>query len=751
MKTPSPNKSAQTEMPYGLWCSHMALDELLSQPSAPMYPFRHRGRLCWLEAVNEEGGRIALMEQCDSDTRRRRALTPAPFNIRTNAHEYGGRCFCIFGDHFIFNNLTDGRIYCQDLTAAAAPQAITQTPPAGQTACFADLIALERFGVVLAVMETSAQDHDNNNRVQRDYLVAINLSDKAARAGKSVPQILVEGSDFYACPAVSPKHTQIAWMEWDNPFMPWDESRLVKAELFAADGELACGKISIRKQRVLVQQAEQAVCQIGFLDEHSLLFVSDRGDNENENDNNNDNDNDHDFWDFYVHTDHAYKEQTIKQITKDRYEYGEAQWLFGQHRWQRTSRQTIVAVGTRHDGDSLLKIAIDSGDTIRLPGAFAGCAHLCANDVAQAAHAAQIVTRELLLVARYADREAEIRSLEFADTDANANADAVTDSTHHHLTQSDDQGRALYASTATAISATSAARDGSWPQPITYPTRDGAHAHAYFYAPFNRRHRAPHGTLPPLLVVVHGGPTGRATPELHPLKQYFTSLGYAVLDINHRGSTGYGRAYRQSLLGRWGEMDATDIADGVQHVVAQNLVNPQQVFIRGGSAGGYAVLRALTKFPQMFCGGACYYGIGNLITLAKITHKFEGCYTDRLIGEKFDASKIYEPARVQEHGHEHEHEHEPVSRFVERSPIFQLAQLCSPLILFQGLEDKVVPPELSREVADLLEKKGIQYEYIEYADEGHGFRRLPNRVNSLQKETTFFASIIRAKTRVAVN
>ena len=672
MATRSPNPPAQEkiEKPCGLWAGPMMLDELLSQPSAPMYPFRHRGRLYWLEALAEEGGRIVLMEWQDAASGRRRCLTPAPFNIRTTAHEYGGRCFCLLGDQFIFNNFSDGRIYRQDLSTAdllTPPTAVTPLPPDQQTTCFADLLPLNGLGMVIAVMESGAQ-----GREERDYLVAVNLSDEASREGTSTPVVLVEGSDFYASPVVASDEGQIAWMEWDHPFMPWDQSRLVTAELFAGGGTP-----EIRKRRVLVEQADQAVCQPGFLDDHSLLFVSDGSDN--------------DFWNFF-----RYKDNEIRQITDHDYEYGEAQWQFGQHRWRQIAEDKIAAVGSCHDGDRLLAVAIDSGKATPLAEGVAVCAHLSVN----------ADDKELLFIARHADRDAEIRSLKFASGAA----------------------RAVYAPTSGF-----ADHDCSQPQPITYPTRDRGCAHAYFYAPFNRRYRGPRNAKPPLLVVVHGGPTGRATPELHPLKQFFTSLGYAVLDINHRGSTGYGRTYRQSLLGRWGEIDATDIADGVKHVLEKNLADPELVFIRGGSAGGYAVLRALTRFPQMFCGGACYYGIGNLITLAQITHKFEGCYTDRLIGETYDPNKIYDPAR------------DSTSCFIKRSPIFQLERLNSPLILFQGLEDKVVPPALSREVAKLLKKKGIPYEYIEYPDEGHGFRRLPNRIDSLQKETKFFASIIRSK------
>lgn len=674
-----PDKSKKTETPYGLWRSPMDLGELLSQPSAPMYPFRHRGRLHWLEALTEEDGRIALWKRQKSGEVR--CLTPAQFNIRTNAHEYGGRCFCLLGDRIIFNNFSDGRIYRQDLSTGSRPVAVTPSPPRDRSACFADLLPLGRLDVVIAVMETGGK-----GREERDHLVAIDLSEEACRNGASAPRVLVVGGDFYACPVVSPDHAELAWLEWDNPFMPWDQSRLVKAELAAGrDG------LEIRKRRVLVAQAEQAVCQPGFLADHSLLFVRDSGDN--------------DFWNFF-----RYKDDKIQQITDDCYEYGEAQWLFGQRRWQEISGDKIIAVGSRHEGDSLLEIAIGCGETTRLSGGFAVCAHLHAQPSARAAD------RELLLIARYADRGAEIRALDLKNDPG-------------HSGHGGHSGRPVY-----AVASGAEVHGCSRPQPIAYPTRDGGQAYAYFYAPLNRRYRGPPAARPPLLVMVHGGPTGRTTPELHPLKQLFTSLGYAVLDINHRGSTGYGRAYRQSLLGQWGEIDATDIADGVNHVVEKNLADPELVFIRGGSAGGYAVLRVLTRFPRMFSGGACYYGIGNLITLAQITHKFEGYYTDRLIGEKFDPDTARDLAR------------NPASRFVQRSPVFQLDRLNSPLILFQGLEDKVVPPAISREVAGRLGKKGIQYEYIEYEDEGHGFRRLRNRVDSLKRETAFFASIIRAKT-----
>jgi len=489
--------------------------------------------------------------------------------------------------------------------------------------------------------------------------------------------------------------------------MPWDQSRLVKAALPGAPRKIAAADCE-----VVAEGAGKAVCQPGFLDDHTLLFVGDRdaaADAPSGGDDGDDGDGDSnrgvEFWDFFRHISDAGTGE-IRRVTADRYEYGEAHWVFGARRWRRLSDDTIAAVATAADGDRLLEVMLDSGDSAPLAELCAACGDLGgAGD-------------ELLWVARHADRGAEIHALDLKSGErevlyrADGDADSAGDG---------DGGGGAPAY--------------SRPQPIAYPTRDGGEAHAFFYPPVNADYCAPADALPPLMVFVHGGPTARATAELHPLKQYFASLGYALLDVNHRGSTGYGRAYRQALLGRWGEVDADDIADGVAFLAAEGRIDPDLVFIRGGSAGGYAVLRALTRFPHLFSGGASYYGIGNLITLAQITHRFEADYTDRLIGEVFDPALASDAAR---HAGSR-------SRFVQRSPLFQMDKLACPLILFQGANDKVVPPAVSREVADALRAKGVAHEYIEYENEGHGFRRLATRVDSLEKETAFFARIIRGK------
>jgi dipeptidyl aminopeptidase/acylaminoacyl peptidase len=200
-----------------------------------------------------------------------------------------------------------------------------------------------------------------------------------------------------------------------------------------------------------------------------------------------------------------------------------------------------------------------------------------------------------------------------------------------------------------------------------------------------------------------------------------------VLDVNHRGSTGHGRGYRQSLLGHWGEYDVMDIVDGIDYLKQRDLIDPNKVCIRGRSAGGYTVLQALTQFPNHFNAGACYFGIGNLVTLAETTHKFEVHYTDGLIGEVFDAKRARHPE----------------SLYYQRSPIHHMHRLESPMIVFQGLDDKVVPPSVSRELVAVLKERGIAHEYVEYPGEGHGFRSSSTNIDALTRETNFYLQVLK--------
>ena len=260
--------------------------------------------------------------------------------------------------------------------------------------------------------------------------------------------------------------------------------------------------------------------------------------------------------------------------------------------------------------------------------------------------------------------------------------------------------------------------DISNPKLIEFPTSDKEIAYGFYYSPKNSQVSAPENTLPPLIVMCHGGPTGATETSLNIKIQFWTSRGFAVLDVNYRGSTGYGRLYRDRLKNNWGITDVIDVCSGAQYLIDRGLVDKDKIAIRGSSAGGYTVLAALT-FSDIFKAGASLYGIGDLEALAKDTHKFEAHYLDSLVGEYPKEKSVYHA----------------------RSPIYHIEQLNCPVIFLQGVNDKVVPPSQAEAMVAALKAKGIKTEYVTFAEESHGFRQAANIKHAIESELAFYQSI----------
>ncbi len=258
----------------------------------------------------------------------------------------------------------------------------------------------------------------------------------------------------------------------------------------------------------------------------------------------------------------------------------------------------------------------------------------------------------------------------------------------------------------------------SRPQAVEFPTENGLTSHGIFYPPANRDFAGPKGERPPLLVFSHGGPTGATATSLRYGIQYWTSRGFAVLDVNYGGSSGYGRPYRQRLNGAWGIVDVDDCCNGARWLAAQSRVDGKRMAIRGGSAGGFTTLAALV-FKDVFNAGASHYGVSDLEALAKETHKFESRYLDSMIGPYPARKDLYEA----------------------RSPIHAVDRLHTPLILFQGAEDKVVPPNQAESMFAAARDKGIPVAYLLFEGEQHGFRRAENIQRSLEAELYFYSKI----------
>jgi dipeptidyl aminopeptidase/acylaminoacyl peptidase len=258
----------------------------------------------------------------------------------------------------------------------------------------------------------------------------------------------------------------------------------------------------------------------------------------------------------------------------------------------------------------------------------------------------------------------------------------------------------------------------SIPEEIEFPTENALTAYGFFYPPRNQDFQAAQGELPPLLVMSHGGPTGATSSALNLEIQYWTSRGIAVLDVNYGGSTGYGRAYRERLNGQWGVVDVDDCVNGARFLTENGRVDGNRLAITGGSAGGYTTLCALT-FRDAFKAGASHFGIGDLKTFVHDTHKFESRYLDRLVCPYADQPELYH----------------------ERSAVNHVDRLAVPLILFQGLEDKIVPPNQAETMFAAVREKGLPVAYLPFEGEQHGFRRAENIKRALEAELYFYSKI----------
>jgi len=463
-------------------------------------------------------------------------------------------------------------------------------------------------------------------------------------------QKLASGHDFYACPRLSPTGQRLAFIAWDHPNMPWDGTVLQVAG-FSDDGSL----IDIA---TLAGGAVESVLQPAWRTETALLFISDTNG----------------FWNLY-----QFDESGIYCVLEDGADYADPPWGFGMRSYTALDDDHVLI--RRHTDAREELVLINTRTTMATP--FIG-------DEGDWLHFGSPCVQgdALYFIGSYADRSPTIERLPLK-------GGAST-------TIRESGGPSL------------ALEDLSRGEPITFPTRDGLNAHGFFYGPKNAAFDGPEGDRPPLLVISHGGPTGATSASLSLRIQYYTTRGWAVLDVNYRGSTGYGRAYRQALNGQWGILDVSDCEDGVRHLIRSGRVDPDRVAIRGGSAGGYTTLAALTS-TDSFKAGASHYGIGDLNALASDTHKFESRYLHSLLGDP--------------------------SMLAERSPINHLDRFRCPVIFFQGSEDKVVPPNQSQSMAEAVRAKGIPVAYVEFEGEGHGFRDSANIIQAVESEYGFFCRV----------
>ncbi len=656
-------KSQRSAIPYGLWPSPIT-------PADVAKGTRRFGMLqgdgpwvYWTEGRPEEKGRQTLMRARPGSRRPEELLPaslpapsvahqqpasssapsvahqqPALWSARSRVHEYGGGEFLAAGGTIFFVNDADQDIY--ELIPGDAPRRLTNEPKLR----FADIAIDRARDRLIAVAERIVK----GNPLPENVLAAIPIGGRSR--GKVTD--LVSGRDFYASPRLSPDGETLAFVTWDLPGMPWDDSQLYVAAIDRDGG--------IGKPKRIAGGKGIAASHPCFAPNGTLVFIADENGWGNLS-----------TWDG----------KCVRALTKQRLDFGRPMWTFG------TAPYAI-------DGDSRIIAAPISAEL----GSGFGSRLLTTTTSGTRKEWHDLAENQLDGLTSTDDGIAAFASA--SDTASSIRCYAVGET---------------YSETIVRTSSDAAFEDISKPQLVSFKSPDGATAQGFYYAPANSAVIAPRGTLPPALVLAHGGPTSMAGRGLSPRIQFYTSRGFAVLDVDYAGSTGHGRKYRERLDGKWGIADVADCAAGARFLAKKGLANADRIAIAGGSAGGYTTLMALAT-TDAFAAGSSHYGISDLALLMEHTHKFESGYLHRLLGTS--------PKSWKKACH-------------ARSPITLIDGIKAPLILFQGLEDKVVPPEQSRLIAERLKAKRVTVELHEFAGESHGFRQAATIIAVLERELAF--------------
>lgn len=630
--------------PLGSWKSPITSDLIIADTIGISSPTWHQGDLFWIESRPQEAGRNVLVKrEADGSDR---DITPAPYNIRTRVHEYGGGAWLLHDGAVFFSNFADQQLYRQGF-GDEAPTQLTYT----EGLRFANGCVDKTRNRIVYVIE----DHRGEGEAL-NYIGAVDL-----KSGDVT--VLSRGHDFYSSPTISPDGSQLAFMSWNHPDMPWDETVIWLTDL-AGEGvpseldHVAGGNKNGRK--ISVQQPR-------FSPGGTLFFISDESG----------------WWNIYQYG-------TDKSICQLEVEFGSPHWGFGLHSYDFLNEKEIVCNYGVGNVSQLATLTIQDGklDNISLP--YTDLGGISLNGQMLTTGAASPITFPELITVNLSTGEHKAFK--------------------HSTTLELDKG--YY----------------SVPETIEFPSANDQTAHGFYYPPANKDYEGLDSDLagsdpeeretPPLVVMMHGGPTGATHSVLNLKTQFWTSRGFAVLDLNYRGSTGYGREYRDMLIRQWGIVDVEDAVHGAEYLVRQKKADSNRLAIRGGSAGGYTTLSALT-FTDTFKAGASHFGVGDLEALAKDTHKFEARYLDSMIGAYPEELALYQA----------------------RSPIHHVEQMASPCIFFQGLEDQVVPPNQAETMVAALTEKGVPVAYVPFEGEQHGFRIAANIKRCMDLELYFYGRV----------
>ena len=658
-----------TVAPYGSWRSPVTAKIMAEGGVGTQWPQSVDESLYWVELRPTENGRYVVVRRAAGGDIA--DVTPPGVSARTLVHEYGGGMYAAFrnergGESVIFSDQADQRLYRQDLEEAgegeparwSAPAPITPAPPSARAHRYAD-------GRVTADGRTlvSVRERHEDDGIVVNELVSLPAD------GSAGPRVIATGHDFYAAPRLDAEGRRVAWLSWDHPRMPWDGTELWTAKL-AGDG-------GVSGERLVAGGPDESILQPLWSPTGELWFASDRTG----------------WYNLYAV---AVDDPQPCPLETRAAEFAAVPWVFGLQQYAFLADGRLVVCFTEDGSDRLAVLdAPAAGDPV---------------------HQATLL-RDL------GSPYSAVNALTPLGTRLGLIGATHTEGSQVVVVDPDDAGPA------SAAAAFEVVRRGrpvpidpayiSRPEAIVFPTEGGLTAHANYYPPANPDFVAPAGELPPLLVTVHGGPTSSHEARLDLDVQYWTSRGMAVVDVNYGGSTGYGREYRERLKGEWGVVDTVDSINAAKYLIARGDADPARVGIRGGSAGGYTTLNALTRH-DFFTAGASLFGLADLESFATGgTHKFESQYLDSLVGPYPERRDVYR----------------------DRSPINHVDGIACPVILLQGLEDQIVPPFQAEVIVEALRRKRLPFAYLPFEGEQHGFRKAENIIRAEEAELYFYGRV----------
>ncbi|MDR0959042.1 MAG: prolyl oligopeptidase family serine peptidase [Propionibacteriaceae bacterium] len=691
--------------PAGSWPSPVTPADLAGSSVRLGGGFADGGDLYWLVGDPRDRGRVAVFRRHDGVV----AEVAPGLDARSRVHEYGGGAAAARDGVVVLTDALSGRVHVVD--EGSVPRPITPADSPWRYGGFALApVAPGKPRLVVCVRE----DHSDANAEPVDALVVLDLdSDNATGGG-----IFAIGADFYHTPWVGDDGRTV-WMEWDHPNMPWDSTRIAGAILTPDSAQATKPAPAV----ILAGDGHTSFVHPTIAPNGSVVALADTGG----------------FWNFYRLTGSGGVALRGPEPLHTRpWDFCEPPWVLDPPPYTHLPDGSIgcvwIADGISHlgrlDPDGTLDgIGLAASLTLT-PGYPSSVATLglsdrpgglVALDWESLIDGADPDFRGIGDIPVVSPDPASPLPASVPDDESATPVPASSAETHPEGDYGSRPWLSLETPGVTALTAPGAPlvppESVSRPSPLTWG-EPGEEVHAWYYPPYHPGFAAPEGELPPLILMSHSGPTSYSPPTFSLKRQFFTTRGIGVLDVNYSGSSGYGRAYRDRLRGAWGVADVRDCSDAAMIAVERGLADPKRIAIMGGSAGGYTTLAALC-FTDTFSAGISSYGIGDLEAMVTDTHKFEARYLDGLVAPY--------PAGRQ--------------TYLDRSPIHHLDGFDCPLLLLQGSDDAVVPPSQATAMADALEKKGITVTLVIYPGEGHGFRQATTIEDQYEQMLTFLGEV----------